>query len=1094
MGKKWIRIVVLSVLAGTVLALTGALVWIGYREALRHAESSTRDFADLIESRIASALRRVDGDLQQLAHDLPLESLRPEAVSRYGQEWDARLDLLAVKFPEVIALRVLDGVGTLLYTSDRKSVPQASGAGREYFGQLRDDTKATLVFSDTLIGRISNKKLVVVGKALRDNQGRFQGVVYAALDVAYFEKLFSTVKPTSAENAQGASVALYRSDNFKLVARWPASDHRLNEPLPSDSPTRTALAPDASASTVRLVSATDGVARIYSYAKIPGYPFFVSVGIAESDALAGWRTNAAGFGLPILVLMIAFGLLIYRLWRDESIRGELAAVVENSNDAIFTRNLDGKILSWNAGAERMFGYPASDIIGKSSDMLIPPARASRLRENTSKLLLGEIIAGATDRVTRDGKVIAVWNSQSPVRNDDGVVVAISVTLHDISLRQQEEATRNMLAAIVESSHEAIIGRSLDRKVLSWNRAAELMFGYSADEMMGRSVSVFIPPDREVEAHMNRQQLAAGQPIIDLETVRVTKEGRRIDVSTSQSPIRNARGEQIGVALVFRDITERKRSKESIAALQSRMSAIIDSSMDAIISVDETERILIFNVAAEKLFQVRASDTVGQALQQFIPERYRKGHQAHIKRFMQGGPVVRGMGQFTKVVGLRSNGEEFPIEASISHVLTNNGHLLTVTLRDITDRVAAEAGRILLEEQLRESQKMEAIGTLAGGIAHDFNNALAAIIGNADLARYDAKDNMAVQESLQEINKAAVRARHLVQQILTFSRRQVTKFMPVHLEKVVHECSRLLRSTLPARLTLQIDCAPEIPPVLADPIQIQQALLNLATNAFQSIKKGNGRIVIRLETIKGDMELASQNAGLGAFFTRNPGMSVRLQVSDTGMGMDAETRQRIFEPFFTTKPPGEGTGLSLSVVHGIVTRHQGIITVESELGKGTAFTIYLPIHARIESSVVGDISDGAATIQDGQGCRILYVDDDEAMVRLVKRLLEKYGYRVSAFTDQMDAIDTFRSNPSDFTLVLSDYNMPGMSGLDVARAVREIQPTVAVAITSGFIDETLREEAKNAGVSELIFKADDVIPFCAVVANLALSERQNAKSI
>lgn len=1087
MTKKWIRIVALGVMAAAALSLTGALIWAGYRDAIAAAESTTSDFAALFEARVDATLRRLDSDLHELAQLLPVEILHEAAVPRHAQEWDNRLDLHMIRFPEVIGMRVMDANGTLLYTSDRKSVRHFSGADREYLARLREDIKSRLVFSETLIGRASQRKIVVVGKALRDKQGNFHGIVVAALDIAYFEQLFSTLKGAVKAESQGASVALYRTDNFKLVARWPLADQRLNEPLPPDSPTRAALSPGAKATTVRIVSAADGIARIYSYSIVSGYPFFVSVGIAESDALSGWRTHAAGFGLPILALVIALGLLIYRLWSNESIRGELAAVVENSNDAIFTRDMDGTILSWNTGAARMFGYTPKEIVGKSSDILIPPARASRLRENTDRLLRGEIIATETDRITKDGRVIDVWHSQSLIRNSDGNIVGIAVTLHDISVRKREESTRNMLAAIVESSHEAIIGRSLDRKVVSWNRAAELMFGYTANEMVGQSVSVLIPPEREVEAHMNRQQLAAGQPIVDLETVRVTKDGRRIDVSTSQAAINNARGEQIGVALVFRDITERKRTQESILALQNRMSAIIDSSMDAIISVDETERILIFNAAAEKLFQVRANEAVGQALEQFIPERFRKGHQAHIRRFMQGGAVVRGMGQFTKVVGLRANGEEFPIEASISHVLTKNGHLLTVTLRDITDRVAAEAGRIQLEEQLRESQKMEAIGTLAGGIAHDFNNALAAIIGNADLAGYDAKDNTAVQESLKEINKAAVRARHLVQQILSFSRREVTKFMPVSLEKVVQECVRLLRSTLPARLTLQIDCAPDIPPVLADPIQIQQALINLATNAFQAIPTGNGRIAIRLETVMPDAALTSRHAGLGAFFTRHPGMSVRLRVSDTGIGMDAETRQRIFEPFFTTKPQGEGTGLGLSVVHGIVMRHQGVITVDSERGKGTTFAIYLPLPAKSESLISGD-NTGEVPILDGQGCHILYVDDDEAMVHLVKRLLERYGYRVSAFTDQLAALHCLRSNPADFSLVLTDYNMPGMSGLDIAREVRKIQPTLAVAITSGFIDEKLRADAKSAGVDELIFKADDVRPFCAAVAQLALSAR------
>ena len=247
--------------------------------------------------------------------------------------------------------------------------------------------------------------------------------------------------------------------------------------------------------------------------------------------------------------------------------------------------------------------------------------------------------------------------------------------------------------------------------------------------------------------------------------------------------------------------------------------------------------------------------------------------------------------------------------------------------DITARKQAEAERASLEAQLRESQKMQAIGTLAGGIAHDFNNALATILGNAELARQDSANNPPTLESLEEIRKAGTRARNLVQQILAFSRRQPTARKPIDLAPVVTEATHLLRATLPARLSLAVHCD-QVPPVLADASQIEQVLINLGTNAMQAMRNAPGRIDIRLDTVILDATLTGAHVALEDLRARSPERRVRLSVSDNGPGMDAATKERIFEPFFTTKPVGEGTGLGLSVVHGIVQGHEGARLIRS----------------------------------------------------------------------------------------------------------------------------------------------------------------------
>ena len=411
-------------------------------------------------------------------------------------------------------------------------------------------------------------------------------------------------------------------------------------------------------------------------------------------------------------------------------------------------------------------------------------------------------------------------------------------------------------------------------------------------------------------------------------------------------------------------------------------------------------------------------------------------------------------------------------------------VIQCNIRDISERNQAEALRISLEEQLQESQKMEAIGTLAGGIAHDFNNIIATILGNADLALEDTISNHSAQRSIEEIRKAGRRARDLVQQILSFSRKQPMERKCIALKPVVEESVRLMRATFPACVRINFHCT-DAPDVMADATQIEQALLNLATNSMQAAHGGPQSIDIGLDTVILDASFAEQPHACHAMRLSQPTRTARLTVRDEGEGMDAETMGRIFEPFFTTKPMGEGTGLGLSVVRGILQAHEGAVVVDSQPAKGTTFTLYLPIAtAQKDTSKKPAGLDGMLKIPTvGAGRRLLYIDDDESIVSLLKRLLERRGYVVSGFVDARAAIERLRKDPYEFELVLTDYNMPFLSGLDVARAVQNIRSNLPVAIVSGFIDERLLSQAKGSGVRELIVKSIDTAEFCDSVDRL-----------
>ena len=418
-----------------------------------------------------------------------------------------------------------------------------------------------------------------------------------------------------------------------------------------------------------------------------------------------------------------------------------------------------------------------------------------------------------------------------------------------------------------------------------------------------------------------------------------------------------------------------------------------------------------------------------------------------------------------------------------------------SFRNITERKQVEAERSQLEAQLRESQKMEALGTLAGGVAHDFNNALAAILGNVELARQDVGPDHAALESLEEIGKASRRAKDLVQQILAFGRRQNLELRVMSLALVVVETARFIRATLPAGVSLKVDCSSDTPAVLADATQVTQILLNLCGNALHAVQ-GLGRPgVIEIRLTAHSEDGAPYKESERRFWSERAslpeGRYACLSVSDNGAGMDHAIRERMFEPFFTTKPRGTGTGLGLSVVHGIAQAHNANVVVESTPGEGSIFRIYF---AAVDAPVPEVILPTAAvTPVDGKGRHVLYVDDEEAIIFLMTRLLERQGYRVSGYTDPREAIAAARTNPGQFDLAVTDYNMPVMSGLEVAQALKEIRSDLPVVLASGYITEELRQKAPAAGVRELIYKPNTVEDLCEAVARFANAQSGNKGS-
>ena len=521
----------------------------------------------------------------------------------------------------------------------------------------------------------------------------------------------------------------------------------------------------------------------------------------------------------------------------------------------------------------------------------------------------------------------------------------------------------------------------------------------------------------------------------------------------------------------------QQRNEQIRASEKRLESVINSALDAIICVDQHQRITVFNPTAAALFQCSASDALGSTLDRFLPDA------AQALAFAQ----LTTQALLGEMTALTASGKELAVEVSVSferHAESvGGGETTTVFARDLTGRKKAEAHRNELEAQLRESHKMQAVGTMAGGIAHDFNNILGAILGNVELAKADCSAGSPVLESLLEIDKAGRRARDLVRQILTFSRNEPPQRSAVSLAEVVHDTERLLRVTLPPAIELHMRLSTGLPALLADATQVEQALLNLCTNAVHAIGTERGIIHVEAAQVQPDRRLC-ERLGLA------PTTYVALSVRDNGPGMDAALLGRIFEPFFTTKPVGQGTGLGLAVVHGVMRTHEGAVDVHSAPGHGSRFTLYFPVatdHDTAAAALPLPTAPAAPAPVEQAGAQrshhVMYVDDDEALVFLVQRLLRRRGYQVSGFTDPHEATAALRADPQRYDLLVTDYNMPGFCGVDLVREARHIRPDLPVALASGYVTAEIEQAAMAEGARALIHKPNDVEELCATVDRL-----------
>ena len=503
-------------------------------------------------------------------------------------------------------------------------------------------------------------------------------------------------------------------------------------------------------------------------------------------------------------------------------------------------------------------------------------------------------------------------------------------------------------------------------------------------------------------------------------------------------------------VIYEDITERKQAEEALRESEDRYRMLFNSAHDAIFvhqpsAEGKPSKFIEVNDVACKMYGYTREELLELTPIDLVISGQEEDARIWVRRLLSDKYCV------FEIVHKASDGKEIPVEIN-AHLFDFKGRPTILSIvRDITDRKRSEA-------QLQQSQKMEAIGTLAGGIAHDFNNILSPLLGYAELLKEDLSDDSPLQASVNEIYRASLRARDLVQQILAFSRQTEDELKPIRIHPAVKEAIKLLRASLPKTIDIEQNIDPDCGAVIAAPTQIHQIAMNLATNAYHAMEDTGGTLKVALKQFQMEPD-QSESIGLV------PGEYACLTVSDTGVGIEKDILNRIFDPYFTTKKQGKGTGLGLSVVHGIVKGYGGDIHIYSEPGKGTEVHVYLPI---IESKIEEGAKDSIESIQGGTE-KILLVDDEEAIVRMEQLMLKQLSYEVTTRAGSVDALEAFKANPDRYDLIITDMTMPNMTGIQLAQEIKKIRPEIPIIICTGFSDQIDDEKCKAMGIQGYVMK-------------------------
>lgn len=790
----------------------------------------------------------------------------------------------------------------------------------------------------------------------------------------------------------------------------------------------------------------------------------VGTGIYTDDVRNEMREmtrNLTFVGLGVLFLVgLLSGYITLREVRAErktqeatnSLRemmGKYRAVLESSPDPVILYDSTGNATYVNPAFTRVFGWEDIEILGKRIDF-VPNEEAKRSMDAINEVYTGPrgMKSFESRRYTKSGALLNVMISAAVYRDAEGTPLGMVVNLTDITnikraeeaLRQSEEKFRSISA----NALDGIVMIDPNGCIIFWNQAAAKLFGYSAAEVLGRELHKTIAPERYLknyqEAFSGFSQSGRGNAVGRMvELMALHKDGTEFPVELSVSAL-EMHNQWYAVGIV-RDITERKRAEEALRSNEQRYRAILRSVPNTVLISDRhTGRILEVNERFCELTGYDQSEVLGKTVVDLNIYTDRSDHMRLTKMIDEHGGVKMANVVYQDRFGNRVDG----LVAVRTFSYSGRQCLLSV-MQDITALRKAEEEQSRLQTQLQRAQRMEAIGTLAGGVAHDFNNLLQAISGYTQLILGMPQLDEKVAEYANDIDQAAIRASDLVKRLLTFSRKVDVAFNPVDLNAELGSAIKMLERTIPKMISIKTDLEEDLWPILADPNQIEQVLMNLGANARDAMPDGG-----ELSILTANLDL-EQDRLFGAE-KLSAGKYVRLKVSDTGQGMDAESLKKIYDPFYSTKGVGKGTGLGLSIVYGIVEVHGGKIMCSSEPGKGTEFEIYLPAATDVSLELARQSPVEMESTPGGQET-ILVVDDESQLLKVNSELLVQGGYNVLTASSGEDAVELYGRQGKDIDLVIMDLGMPGMGGRKALQEILKMDPEAKVVISSGYNSPT-----------------------------------------
>ena len=711
------------------------------------------------------------------------------------------------------------------------------------------------------------------------------------------------------------------------------------------------------------------------------------------------------------------------------------------------------ILECNLTAATLLGRPLNKIVKQPMTQFILKEDQDIYYLYNKQVFETEMPQGCNLRMQKnDGSAVWVNLTTTVVQNAEGITSS-RIVMSDITERKKAEVSlresNDRHTAMIANNCDVIgiIGADGIIEYISSN--IERWFGWKPEDLVGTDGWKTVHPEdierlqKEFHAGIEKDNFST-----TVEYRNKCKDGsyRWIEltaVNCVNDPAIN------GGLLNYHDISERKRTEEALQESEARFRTLFESVPTPVQGYNSDGTIHFWNKACEKIYGYTKEEAIGKNLIDLIipPEMH-----DFVRKAIKQGSKTGEMPPTEELSLMQKDGSLVPVLSS--HALVKlDGKEPELYCLDIDMRLQKK-----LESQLQQVQKMESIGTLAGGIAHDFNNILSPILGYTEMLLEDVPEDSPFKDSLNPIYTSALRAQSLVKQILTFSRQKSSELILMKIQPIIKEALKLIRSTIPTTIEIIQDISPDCGVIKADPTQIHQIVMNLATNAYHAMEEKGGELKVSLKQIElGEYDIITPDMA--------PGVYACLTVADTGVGMDKKLTDKIFDPFFTTKAIGRGTGMGLSVVHGIVLSMGGTIHVYSEPGKGTQFHVYLPIEKSFSETQVTQ-----ATIPIRGGTEhILFVDDEEVILQMETLMLERLGYQVTSRTSSLEALEAFRKNPDKFDLVITDLAMPNMAGDKLSAELTKIRPDIPVLLCTGFSEKMSEEKATSMGIKGFLLK-------------------------